>query len=191
MNLSAYSLQVVTPAAAYAVTVDQLKTELSISDTVWDAKLALLIQEASEQLELATGRALLQATYCERYDQLPLDAWCPCLVHRAPLLAVSAIQYLDTSGNLQTWPATEYDVDIYAEPGRIALAYAGTLPTIRDTENAFRVTYTAGYATAAAVPSAAKEFIFEYCRPRHERRPPTPEETTRLHALINASTVTL
>jgi uncharacterized phiE125 gp8 family phage protein len=183
---SPYSLQVVTPAASYAVTVDELKTELSISDAAWDAKLALLIREASEQLEVATGRALLVQTFCEFYDWVPLsDAWAMRL-HRAPLIAVSSIKYLDTNGAEQTWAANQYTLDIHREPARIALSFTGTLPTVRDVMKCFYVTYTAGYATASVIPSIAKEFIYVYTQARYERRPHMPEEINRLHALINA-----
>lgn len=186
MNHSPYSLQVVTPAASYAVTVDELKTELSISDTAWDAKLLLLIKEASEQLEAATGRALLVQTFCEFYDWVPLAAWCPLRLHRAPLIAVSSIKYLDTNGAEQTWASSQYDVDIHREPARIALSFTGSLPTVREVIKSFYVTYTAGYATAAAVPAIAKEFIYVYTQARYERRTHAPEEISRLHALINA-----
>lgn len=186
MNLSPYSLQVVTPAASYAVTVDELKTELSISDSAWDAKLVTLIKEATEQLEVATGRVLLVATYCEFYDFLPLAAWSTMRLHRAPAIAVSSIKYLDTNGVEQTWAADQYTLDIHREPPRIALSYTGTLPAIRDAIKSFYVTYTAGYATAALVPAIAKEWIYVYTQARYERRPHTSEEVNRLLALTNA-----
>lgn len=181
-----YSLQVETAASDYPITVAELKTELLISTDSLDTWLGQLIGEASEHLEAATGRALLDATYIEYFDDWPLSVSQAVTLHRAPVDSVTSIKYLDTSGNEQTLADTNYDVDVYAAPCRIALAEGGTLPALQaDTINRVYIEYVAGYGTQSDVPEVCKEFVRTYCRPRYEARSATREEVDRINAIVS------
>jgi uncharacterized phiE125 gp8 family phage protein len=72
-------------------------------------------------------------------------------------MSVTSIQYLDTSGTLQTMDADQYVVTAPSWPtcpaGRISLAFGASWPDVLAQADAIRIAFRAGYgATAASVP---------------------------------------
>lgn len=73
-----------------------------------------------------------------------------------PLQSVSSIQYLDTSGTLQTLAPTEYEVDIHGVKGSVQEAYGKTWPSVREQVNSIIITFACGYSDETAVPEPIK-----------------------------------
>lgn len=119
-----------------------------------------LIISARQMVEQRAGRALITQTW-----RLSLNGW-PAngmieLPH-APLQSVTSIQYTDGAGATSTVSAATYTVDTDSEPGRVALKYNQTWPTVATlaTVNPIQVAYVAGYgATAASVPEMYRQAI--------------------------------
>ena len=133
-----------------------------------------LLAAARRQIEDMTRRA-----FVPRQMQLQLDTWPEVItLPRPPLIAVSAIQYVDTAGTTQTMNAADYDVDALSEPGRIAPAWGVSWPGLRERMGAVTVTYAAGYdpggspQDAAAVPDLAKHAIKQLAGLWYEQRTP-------------------
>lgn len=122
------------------VAKDHLRIDSDI--TAHDARVDALIVVARQWCEAFTGRALVQQTL-----ELSLDHWSGVVeLPRAPIITLDSIKYTDANGTEQTWVSTNYQADLYSEPARIGLAYAGTLPSsLRGDMNQWRVRFTAGY----------------------------------------------
>lgn len=119
-----------------------------------DAIIVSLMAAAREKIQLLSGRALMSQTIEEVFDRWP---FCGALeLALSPVTAVASIQYRDDNGTYQTLNATNYDVDLISATARIYRTPTGTLPIPGRFANAWKVTYTAGYASAAEVPGVLK-----------------------------------
>jgi uncharacterized phiE125 gp8 family phage protein len=158
-------LIVVTPPTTEPVTIAEAKLSPSFRVSVSgdDAQIGSLITAARELGEAITKRAFMPTTFEYVLDEFPYSrGWLrqssfeialPC----PPLISVTSIKHIDSNGVEQTLAPTEYVVDTNSEPGRVYLAYGKSWPSLRDTPNAIRIRYVAGYA--GAVPEAIKTWI--------------------------------
>lgn len=131
-----------------------LGAEAPAENTTVDSTLTSALQDAREWAESVTGRQLLQADWkltlgCWPYGAIELPS--------PPLQSVTSIEYLDTSGTLQTLDADTYVVTAPSGPrcraGSISLAYGQSWPAVLGQADAIRITFRAGYgSTAASVP---------------------------------------
>jgi len=135
------------------VSLEEAKDHLRVSTDTEDATIEAAIVAAREYCEAVTRRQFVTATY-----KLTLDSW-PSVIRppRPPLVSVTSIGYTDTNGDAQTFSSSNYTVDTYSEPGRIALAYGQSWPDVQSGIIApITVTYVAGYGAATAVPRSIK-----------------------------------
>jgi len=201
-NPTAYSLSVTTPPALYPVTLDEVKAHLRFTESEDDALILEAIKEATEKLEDDTRRQFINATIAESYDVWPfggsavgefhslssqyfLSQANSMILHRAPVVSVSSISYVDLDGNSQTLGAGNYNLDIVSEPARIEVSYAGSIPAARYQQNAITVTYVAGYgATRDNVPRRAKRAIIMYAGAVYDGRCMAPEEQFAWNSIV-------
>jgi uncharacterized phiE125 gp8 family phage protein len=165
--------QIVTQPSLEPLTLPEAKLHLRETSDTQDGLIWPLIRVAREEVERLTGRATLTTTYRDVLDAFPpyttAIAWSdnrwsgldlatrsPYAIHlmRSPLLAVSSVQYYDGDGTLQTLNAANYVTDATMEPGRVAPAAGFSWPATQSRPGAVRINYTAGYATAAAMPAS-------------------------------------
>lgn len=86
-----------------------------------------------------------------------------------PLSSVTSIYYDDVSGSDTLLATSVYKVDTYRHPGAIWLKKNQVWPNTYAEANAVRITYVAGYGSAASdVPETAKQAILMLVRHRHE-----------------------
>lgn len=162
-------LTLITPPAIEPVSVVEAKNHLRVDFADDDALIGRQIVAARERVESFTNRALLTQTWLKTLDHFPgmgyydsdcsydtaypIRGWIELL--RPPLLGVTSLQYIDADGVLQTMDPSLYQVDVYSEPGRVAL---GTTQSFwpwtqwgfpQPVLNAVRITYTAGYGVAS------------------------------------------
>ena len=153
-----WSLKRTVEPAVEPVSVAEAKVHLRVDHTDDDALIAALISAAREWVESATRRSLITQTWRYRLSELPSCDYIE--LPRPPLLAVSSFVYVDSAGSNTTWSTSNYSVLTDAEPGRVAVAYGVTWPSIREQEAAVTVTYTAGYgATPSLVPAPLRQAI--------------------------------
>jgi len=148
--------QLVTPPVAEPVTLSEAKLHLRVDGSAEDALIALYVQAARQALEEALWRSLMTQTWQLALDEWPeTDNWIE--LPRPPVQSVSGVTYRDNLAVTHTLPSSNYHVDTYAEPGRIVLAYGRGWPTTAlDTNRPIRITYVAGYASAANVPALVR-----------------------------------
>lgn len=144
------------------VSIDEAKTQCRrdldfTDDDLWFERAieaARQLVEASTGVRCLTGRFEVQAAgwACEAIR-------CP----KAPLVSVESVTYVDTAGVTQTLATSQYVVmpSALGPPptvGWIERAYGATWPSVRGQGNAVKVTFTAGYGTAAgSVPAALRQ----------------------------------
>lgn len=92
------------------------------------------------------GRAIVQQTWELRLDRFP-----PCIeIPLPPLISLDAIVYIDQSGAEITVDPADYEVVTEGfKKALVAPAYGKCWPSPRDTPQAVRITFTAGYATVS------------------------------------------
>lgn len=174
-----YGLQLVTPPVSEPFQVSDLQTALRISDAdLAGGNLAGYITAAREYVEEQTRRQLMTATWLMTLDQFPgrrVDEYRPpgwrygiVRMPRAPLVNVASVQYIDVNQQLQTIPQYTpgsgppnmitsqyyYQVSTIIEPGRVLPAPFTVWPVADPySVEAVRITFTAGYASAALIPA--------------------------------------
>jgi uncharacterized phiE125 gp8 family phage protein len=135
-------ITVVTPPGALPITEAEAVEYCKLyEDDFETAILNQLISAMTEYAEHLTGRSFVERTLMLSLDYFPS---CIDLPH-APLMSVTKIEYLDSNNSLQTFPASNYEVDTVAEPGILRLKSGVSAPSIGDEFNPVRITYIAGY----------------------------------------------
>lgn len=156
---------VVAAPSGDVVTLAEAKSHLRVTHGAEDALIQTAINVAVEELDGPhgwLGRSLLSRQLVLILDEPPpFTVWLP----GPPVTAIDAVEYRRRSdGTLVTVDAADYQSDL-RDAGRPAKLWPSTAlkrwPTdvIEDEPDAFRVTYTAGYASAAAVPDRVKQWI--------------------------------
>lgn len=138
--------QLLAAPLAEPIHLDEAKKHLRVTTSDDDAAIARMIRAARRHAETWCRRAFVR-----QQRRLALDAF-PAVIEIpvGPLRAVSSIQYLDTSGALQTLSTSLYRVDTYGERARITPAYGESWPSTYPVTNAVLVTYTAGHVVPVA-----------------------------------------
>jgi uncharacterized phiE125 gp8 family phage protein len=149
------TLRSITAPASEPVTLAEAKLHLRVSIATDDALITSLITAARVEAEQQTERSFMPQTW-----ELTLDCF-PCVItlNRPPVTSITSLKYLDTAGVQQTLSPSLYALDSDSEPARVVPAYGQSWPSTQAFINAVRVRYVAGYADAAAVPEAIKDWM--------------------------------
>lgn len=149
-------LTLVTAPAERVVTVDELRLHTRSENANEDDFLGTLIDAATEQAEAFCRRRFVTQTWRATFDGFPHHA---IVLPRPPLVSVTYLRYLDTSGIEQTLSSDLYSVKTGAVPGRIVQAYGTCWPIARCEEDSVRVQYVCGYGGAASVPAGIRQGV--------------------------------
>lgn len=111
-----------------------------------------LIKAARQYCELFSTRAFITQTITGRLNRFvepPFHFRNIIILPIADLQTVSSVKYIDLAGVQKTLDTSVYDVDITSRPGRIALAYGESWPSVRGDHHAVEIIFVAGYGDAA------------------------------------------
>ncbi len=143
------------------------KLHCRVDGTDEDALITALIVAAREQAEHETGRALITQTWELVHDVFP-EAF---VLRKSPIQSVVSLKYLDSAtGAEQTLDPADYLLDKDNEPGYLVPAYGKAWPSSYGVPNAVRLRYVCGYANAAAVPQAIKQWMLLAIGTMYENR---------------------
>lgn len=177
------ALELVTAPATEPITASEAKSFLRVSSSAEDTFITALIVAARRYVENYTGRALVTQTWRMWLDQFPVEprkggGWWDGVreelisssyatkrsleIPKAPVSAVSSITtFADDSNETETtFASTNYIVDTVSPLPRIVLKTGSTWPVDLRAANAIKVTFTAGYGAASAVPDDIKQAMY-------------------------------
>jgi uncharacterized phiE125 gp8 family phage protein len=137
------------------LTIEDARAQCRIVDTVDDARITDAIEDAWQTAESFMERTLLPTRYRARWSVVPCVCFPVLELPRPPLVAVEALEGTDASGAPVTLTLADIVVDTLVEPGTIAFKSGVTRPV------ALTVTYTAGYASPAAIPGDIRQGLYQ------------------------------
>lgn len=174
----------VTATTGEVVTIDELKLHLGIPRDVPDEESLLrdCIDAAVEAWEADTGMVCLASTWVEKYD-----CW-PGVVQlsKRPLVSVSSITYLDSSGASAALSSSDYTVDTARVIPAVFWKPLTSLPSLSSSDdvNLVTVTYVAGYSKAATtLPVLIKQAVKLKAGEFYDERGASHERNVPLDAL--------
>jgi uncharacterized phiE125 gp8 family phage protein len=144
-----------------------VKPYLRIDSTDQDTVLARLLKSARISAEQYMRRALVNRTFRLTFDKFPgswpysygfgsslLSPYREIHIPICPLVSVESFKMVDmTTGELVTLdPATDYQVSLSSEPGRIQPGYGKAWPIARWVLDGGQIEFTAGYGDTQASP---------------------------------------
>jgi hypothetical protein len=161
------------------VSLAELKAHLRIDDSAEDDYLFSLIAECREEIEQASGMALIRQKWRLTIDHWPgaRQQWwdgvkdghinmlygAPADLHlpRYPLIEIDSVTVFDEdSTSAAVNVGATFDIDTNQRPGRLALKSGATWPIALRPTNAIQIDYYAGYgASASSVPAPLKRAI--------------------------------
>lgn len=139
----------------------EAKSHLRVDHSTDDTLIGLLITAARSMAEEYLQRRLITQTWVQYLDCFPEDRT-ELFLPYPPLQSVTSVEYKDPeTGNYTTWANTNYVVDFFSQPGRIAWGPDTTQwPTVQqDSINAVKITFICGYGGAATVPEQINQAI--------------------------------
>jgi uncharacterized phiE125 gp8 family phage protein len=150
-----------TAPALSAVTVEEAKGHLRITDTMGDGVVAQMVAAATEEAEQYMGRGLLTQSWTLVLDWFANEIPLPMA---APLQSVTSVKYYDDDGTQQTLATTYYGIDTVSRPGRVVLKPDQSWPSVQSERRNGRVEiiYVVGFTSAELVPDRIKQGIRQF-----------------------------
>jgi uncharacterized phiE125 gp8 family phage protein len=141
--------------AAEPVTLAEVKAHLRLSHSSEDALLDGLIRAAREEVERATGIAMIEQAWRLVLDRLPRSGTVP--LSRHPLREVLSVTAYGSEGEASLVDPAGYEVDLLSRPGRI---HFNTQPAALRIMNGIEIDFSAGYGEAGTdVPDGLKRAL--------------------------------
>ena len=149
------AIKVYTAATTYPVTLAEAKLHLRVDGTDEDTLINALIAAATQQAENYTWRTLMTTVF-EYVD----DSFDKCIeLDTFPIVTIDSIKYYDLNSVQQTLSATQYESNLLECPAIVRPKDGYYWPDTIIRFDAVTVRFTAGYASAAAVPAAIKQAV--------------------------------
>ena len=151
-----FAPKLVTAPATVPVTLEEAKLHLNVTHTEEDSLITALVLAATQHLDGYTGilgRCLITQTWEQEFKGLSARHNALRL-QLAPANSVTSFMYTDISGAAQTLAASGFEL-LVDDLG----PYLNVIEIPATDSGRIKVTYTAGYGDAAAVPEALKAAI--------------------------------
>jgi uncharacterized phiE125 gp8 family phage protein len=162
------SLKRIIEPATEPITLAEAKAHLRISHDAEDDLISALIASARDLCEQETGRALLPQTWRKTYDNFPDVIELAIL----PVISVSSFEYTDANGEDYALLPVGYALDNASNDRSAWLVPAAGYrwPYTYQGINGVRVEFISGYANAASVPAALRQWMLLQIGHWHKNR---------------------
>lgn len=146
--------KLISLSTALAVSIEDARLALRIDGNELDVLITAWVKGITDHAEHIMQRSIMTQT-----RQLTLDAFPRVLeLQYVPLISVTSVKYIDTSGAVQTVPSTDYWIDA-GELAAYVIPKTGW-PSCAQQANAITVEYVSGYGnTPADVPPAIRSYL--------------------------------
>lgn len=151
-------LTLVTAPASEPLTTAEAKSHLRVDISDDDTLIDAYVKAARQYVEEELGRALITQTWDYTLDEFPSDG-SAIQLPKPPLVSVTSVSYVDTSGVTQTLSSSNYIVNTGTLKGEITLAYGASWPATREQAKAVTARFVAGYGAASAVPESIRTAV--------------------------------
>ncbi len=143
--------------AVEPVTLAEVKAQLRIAHASEDTLLAGLIRAARDEVERATGVALIDQTWRLVLDRWPRNA--TVLLQRHPVREVLSVTVYGAEGEAALLPPADYQLDPLSRPARLHIDRA---PDPLRRMNGVEIDFSAGFGEAGTdVPDMLKRAILQ------------------------------
>lgn len=151
------SYSIITEPTSEPITLEQAKTNLRVTNNLEDDLITSIIVAARKWVEGFTWRPLMTQTIQANFDKVDVQS-VDILINKFPIQSITSVKYINASGTEITMTAgTDYEVDLISPIPRIRLT---AIPNMKDTLNAFKIRFVAGYSSAELVPSNYKQAMY-------------------------------
>ena len=150
------SYSVITEPSSEPITLVEAKLNLRVTNSLEDALIASLIVAARKWVEGFTWRPLMTQTLQANFDKQDIQTK-DISLNKFPIHSITSIKYIDANGAEQTISSSTYEVDLISQVCRIRLS---EVPTMKDSLNAFKIRFVAGYTSSANVPANYKQAMY-------------------------------
>ena len=148
--------KITTPAIDLPVSLQELKSNVRVSNPALDGVLLQHLQGATAEAESYTGRLFMRATVAAYLDSYPEDG--ELEITKGPVNAITSVKYYaDGESTMTTVDSGKYQLDNIEVDARLRFSEVFTADANR--MNAVEIIYTAGWATAEEVPRQIREAI--------------------------------
>jgi uncharacterized phiE125 gp8 family phage protein len=159
----------ITPPVGEPVTLAEMKLHMRVTHTSEDGLIGNLIKAAREEVEQATGLALISQGW-----RLYLDCWPESgvvLLQRAPVISLNTVTVFESAGSPSSPSLAGFVLDRASRPARLALPDA--VASAGKELNGIEIDFTAGFgATGTDVPDGLKRAIMILAAHWYEHRGP-------------------
>lgn len=141
--------------AVEPVTLTEAKAQLRIDHVSEDELVNGLIRAARQEVERATGQALIDQTWRLVLDDWP--EWDVVCLRRTPVGAIVSVTVFDADGAGSVLAPENYQLDALSQPARLHL---GERPAAGRALNGIEIDFSAGYGEAGTqVPDLLRRAI--------------------------------
>jgi len=158
----------VTAPATLPVTLTEAKAQCRVDHSDEDTYIESLIRRAVALFdgEGELGRAMITQTWAQWVDQAP--GW--VRLKMSPFIALTSVQYYDDAGVLHTATLSDFETRLQGDFVICKPKEGFEWPAADARQDAIKITYTAGFGTAADVPETVKHAILLAVGHWYERR---------------------
>jgi uncharacterized phiE125 gp8 family phage protein len=147
------SYSVITAPSSEPLTLAEVKTNLRVSNSTEDDLITALIVAARIWVEEYTWKPLMTQTLQANYDKINVKS-VEILINKTPVQSITSVKYIDANGTEQTVNSSTYETDLISPICRVKL---DSIPDMKDSLNAFKIRFVAGYTSSANVPTTYKQ----------------------------------
>jgi len=146
-------IETITPATEQPVTLAEVKDHCVVGGDDDDSLLSLYLATAAQWAETYLNQSIMTQTLKVFLDAFPSG---PFTLPRGPVQSVSSIKYIKAATGLEnTLAASAWTL----HGSRLSPAFGRSWPQARETLDAVRVEYVAGYTAASVVPAVIKQAV--------------------------------
>lgn len=178
------NLELVTAPATTPVTTAEAKLWARVDISEDDNLIDSLIEDATDKIQIETGRQLVTATYDYFADSWELNDKGCLEIPLGNVASITSIKYKDTDENQQTWSSSLYEVNLKTQIVQIRPISTENFPSLGNEFNSVEIRFTAGYGAASAVPDRLKTAIYMIVADRYEHREEMSEINLKEHPAV-------